>query len=41
MLFHLHEQATTTPTHHVNIIEMKGQSYRLAQSRAGKAKADT
>jgi DNA replication protein DnaC len=24
-------------THHVNILEMKGESYRLAQSRARKA----
>ena len=28
-------------THHVNIIEMNGESYRLAQSRARKAKAPT
>ena len=28
-------------THHVNIIEMNGQSYRLAQSRARKAEAPT
>ncbi|OWV37169.1 hypothetical protein CDZ95_27970 [Mameliella alba] len=28
-------------THHVNIIEMNGESYRLAQSRARKAEAPT
>ena len=28
-------------THHVNILEMNGESYRLAQSRTGKAKAGT
>ena len=26
-------------THHVNILEMNGESYRLSQSRARKAKA--
>ena len=28
-------------THHVNILEMNGESYRLAKSRAGKGKAST
>ncbi|PKP62691.1 MAG: hypothetical protein CVT86_07150 [Alphaproteobacteria bacterium HGW-Alphaproteobacteria-8] len=28
-------------THHVNILEMNGESYRLSQSRARKAQAAT
>jgi DNA replication protein DnaC len=28
-------------THHVNILEMNGDSYRLGQSRARKAEAST